>query len=159
MRRINHPWTQVFTYLLTPWCRVPLEQLTGLQIFKKFPAFHGTRRFIIAFTSDRHLSLLGQPNPVHIPNYHLLEIHPNIIHPSTPRSPHCSLSLRFPHQDPLSSPIRATSPAQLISSIDYIYIYYLSHLCKAFKITYLKNLVSRVYDVAANLFGYNSCYM
>ena len=31
--------------------------------------------------------VLGQPNPVHISTSHLLEIHPNIIHPSTPRSP------------------------------------------------------------------------
>ena len=47
------------------------------------------------------LSILGQPNPVHIPTSHLLEIHPNTIHPSTPRSPQWSLSLRFPHQDPI----------------------------------------------------------
>ena len=33
------------------------------------------------------VSIMGQPNPVHIPTSHLLEIHPNIIHPSTPRSP------------------------------------------------------------------------
>ena len=45
------------TYLLTPRCRVPLEKLTGLQLDKKFPAFHGTRRFITAPTSLRHLSL------------------------------------------------------------------------------------------------------
>ena len=43
--------------------------------------------------------ILGQPSPVHIPTSHLLEIHPTIIHPSTPRSPPWSLSLRFPHQD------------------------------------------------------------
>ena len=43
--------------------------------------------------------ILGQPNPVHIPTSHLLEIHPNIIHPSTPRSPQWFLSLWFPHQD------------------------------------------------------------
>ena len=63
------------------------------------------------------LSILGQPNPVYIPTSHLLEIHPNIIHPSTPRSPQWSPSLRFPHEDPihpLSSPIRATCPAHLI---------------------------------------------
>ena len=30
--------------------------------------------------------ILGQVNPVHITTSHLLEIHPNIIHPSTPRS-------------------------------------------------------------------------
>ena len=51
------------------------------------------------------VSILGQPNPVHIPTYHLLEIHPNIIHPSTPRSPQWSLSLRFPHQDPIHHPL------------------------------------------------------
>ena len=51
------------------------------------------------------IPLLGQPNPVHMPTSHLLEIHPNIIHPSTPRSPQWSLSLRFPHQDPIHSPL------------------------------------------------------
>ena len=53
-------WTQKldsFSYLLTPWCRVLLEKLTGLQLVKKFPAFHGTRRFITALTSVRQLSL------------------------------------------------------------------------------------------------------
>jgi len=46
-----------FLPLLTPWCRVLLEKLTGLQLVKKFPALHGTRRFITALTSVRHLSL------------------------------------------------------------------------------------------------------
>ena len=69
------------------------------------------------------VSILGQPNPVHIPTSHLLEIHPNIIHPSMPRSPQWSFSLKFPHQDhkhPLSSLlIRATCPAHLIL-LDFI---------------------------------------
>ena len=68
------------------------------------------------------VSILCQPNPVNIPTSHLLEIHPNIIHPSKPRSPQWSPSLRFPHQDsihPLSSPIRATCPAHLIL-LDFI---------------------------------------
>ena len=43
--------------LHTPWCRVLLEKLTGLELVKKFPAFHGTQRFITALTSVRHLSL------------------------------------------------------------------------------------------------------
>ena len=69
------------------------------------------------------VSILGQPNPVHIPTSHLLQINLNIIHPSTPRSPQWSPSLRFPHQDPihpLSSPMRATCPAHLISDPIYI---------------------------------------
>ena len=49
--------------------------------------------------------ILDQPNPVHIPTSHLLEIHHNIIHPSTRRSPQWSLSLRFPHQDPIHLPL------------------------------------------------------
>ena len=50
------------------------------------------------------VSILGQPNPVHIPTSQLLEIRPNIIHPSTPRSPQWSPSLRFPHQGPIHPP-------------------------------------------------------
>ena len=51
--------TCLLTYylLLTPWCRVLLENLTGLQLVKKFPAFHGTRKFITALTRVRHPSL------------------------------------------------------------------------------------------------------
>jgi len=48
---------KINTYTLTPWCRVLLEHLTGLQLVKKFPAFHGTRRFITALTSLRQPSL------------------------------------------------------------------------------------------------------
>ena len=44
-------------YVLTPWSRVLVEQLTGSQLDKKFPTFYGTRRFITTFTSARHLSL------------------------------------------------------------------------------------------------------
>ena len=51
------------------------------------------------------VSILDQSNPVHIPTSHLLEIHPNISHPSTPRSPQWSLSLRSPHQHPIHPPL------------------------------------------------------
>ena len=63
------------------------------------------------------IPILGQPNPVHIPTSHLLEIHPNIIHPSTPRSPQWSLPSGFPTKTlyiPLSSPLHTTCPAHLI---------------------------------------------
>ena len=47
------------------------------------------------------------PGPAQSSPYtsHLLEIQPNIIHPSTPRSPQWSPSLRFPQQDPIHPPI------------------------------------------------------
>ena len=54
---LNYLLIYLHTYLLTPWCTVLLEKLNGLQLVKKFPAFHGTRRFIIALTNVRHLSL------------------------------------------------------------------------------------------------------
>ena len=44
------------------------------------------------------VSILGQPYPVHTPTSHLLEIHPNIINPSTPRSPQWSPSSGFPNK-------------------------------------------------------------
>ena len=55
----------LLTYLLTPWSRVLLEKLTLSQLVQKFTAFYGTRRFIAAFTSARHLSSnlrLGLPS-------------------------------------------------------------------------------------------------
>ena len=42
------------------------------------------------------VSILGQPNPVHIPTSHLLEIRPNIILSSTPRSPQWLFPSGFP---------------------------------------------------------------
>jgi len=93
------------TYLLTPWRRV-LEKVTGLQVVKKSPPPISRNPKVHYRTHKRPptVSILGQPNPVHIPTSHLQEIRPNIIHPSTPRSPQWSLSLRFLHQDPIHPP-------------------------------------------------------
>ena len=86
------------------------------------------------------LSILGQPNPVHTPTSHLLEIHPNIIHPSTPSG---LLPSGFPTitpHTPLSTPIHSTCPAHLIL-LDFIthtilgeeYRSFSSSLCSLFR--------------------------
>ena len=114
----------LLTYLLTPWCRVLLEKLTGLQLVKKFLAFHGIRRFITALTSVRHLSL-NWASPIQS-----IYPHPTCWRSILILSTHLCLglpsglppSLRFPHQDPiysLSSPIPSTCPAHLIL-LDFI---------------------------------------
>ena len=57
------------------------------------------------------VSILRQPNPVHKPTSHLLEIHPNIIHPLRLVLPISLFPTGFPTNTlytPLSSPIRAT---------------------------------------------------
>ena len=118
MRVYLFPTPYILTYLLTPWCRVLLEKLAGLQLVKKFPAFHGTRRFITALTSVRHLSL-SWANPIQSTDPHptswrsilILSTHLRLGLPSglLPSGFH-SKTLHTS----LSSPIRATCPAHLI---------------------------------------------
>ena len=105
-------------YSLTPWHRVLLEQLTGLQLVKKFPAFHGTRRFIAALTGVRHLSLswaspIQSINP-HPTSWRSILILSTYLHLGLPTGLFPS---GFPTKTlytPLSSPIRATCPPHLI---------------------------------------------
>ena len=115
--------SHLLTYLLTSWCRILLGKLTGLQLVKKFPAFHGTRKFITALTNVRHLSLSWispiqstYPHPTSWRSVLILSTHLRLGPPSG------LFPYGFPTKTlhtPLSSPIRATYPAHPIL-LDFI---------------------------------------
>jgi hypothetical protein len=115
--------TYLLNYLLTPWSRIPLEKLTGLQLVKKFPAFYGTQKIITAFTSARHLSLTWArsiqyitPHPTSWRSILILSSYLRLRLPSglfPPGFPTVTL------YTPLPSPIRATCPLYLIL-LDFI---------------------------------------
>ena len=124
---LRHPQSTFFTwgvtaevshlYLLTPWCRVLLEQLTGFAASQEIPRIsRNPKVHYLTHKRPPPVSILGQPNPVHIPtSYHLeiliLSTHlrlglPSGLFPS-------GFPTKTPY-NPLSSPIRATCPTHLI---------------------------------------------
>ena len=110
------------TYSLTPRSRVLLEKLTASQLVK-FPTFYGTRKFITAFTTARHLSLSWassiQSIPSHPTSWRLILLLSSRLRLGLPSGLFPSGSPTKTLYTPLLSPIRATCPAHLIL-LDFI---------------------------------------
>jgi hypothetical protein len=72
---VTDMFTRLLTYLLTTCSRFHPEKLRVPQLVRKFPTFYRTRRFITAFTRDRHLFL-----------YWARSIQPILPHPTSRRT-------------------------------------------------------------------------
>ena len=95
--------TYLSSYLLTPWCRVLIERLTGCQLVQKLPAFYGNRMFI---THSQVSATCPYPEPDRSSPYSLLKINLNNILPSTSGFPRWSLSPKFSHQNNVYASLR-----------------------------------------------------
>ena len=83
-------WSHLFTYSMvqSPW------EANWFAASQEIPSISWNPK--VHYRTHKRpppVTILGQPSPLHIPTSHLLEIHPIIIHLSTPRSPQWSPSI------------------------------------------------------------------
>ena len=92
----------IHNYLLTPCGRVLLEKLTGSAASQEIPhIFWNPKVHHHTHKCPPPVPIQSQLHPVPTTSSHFLKIQLNIIFPSASGYPQWSLSLRFPHQNPV----------------------------------------------------------
>ena len=120
-------YSNILTYLLTPWSRVLLEKLTGFAANQEIPRILWNPE--VHYRTHKRppsVPILSQLHPVPTTSFHFLKIHLNIILPSMSWSPHWSLSLRFPHQNLIGYKYlfaRITRDKQPLAELVYLLYY------------------------------------
>ena len=109
--RITSDWTYLLIYLLTySMKQSPSWETNRFSASPEIPRIlWNPKVHYRSHTCPPPVLILSQLDPVHTPTFHFLKLHLNIILPSMPGSPKWSLSLRFPHQNPVyASPLPHT---------------------------------------------------
>ena len=96
-------FSSLLTYLLTySMLRSPSWQADWFAASQEIPRIlWNPKVHYRIYNSSLSVPILSHLDPAHTSTSHFLKIHLNIILPSTPGSSKRSLSLRFPHQNPV----------------------------------------------------------
>ena len=123
------------SYLLAPWRRVLLEKLTGSAASQEIPRILSDPKVHYRIHKcPPPVPILSQLYPVPTTLSHVLQVHLNIILPSTSGSPQWSLSLSLLHQNPVHTSLLPHMKLSLIVKMRLMLQYTFKNLFSYFHI-------------------------